>query len=138
LGRVLGGWRTGNRLTLADTERAGGPRDAYASQIEQGYKTNVSEEMYRRQARAMRMADETLADLWLRARVKSALEWFGVEDADREAVWETTVKALRSRGYHVETDFAEQLARMMLDPNRPAKRPRRRVDRDMTETPVNE
>lgn len=110
LGKALRFMRHARTLTLRDVAIGAELSSQYVQNIEQGERTNVSEDAYQRVAKGMGVPAAVLADLLLKARVQAALEQRGL-DAERVAfVWRGVEQRLAESGIDIRTDLAKVVA----------------------------
>lgn len=110
LGRLIRLYRMTHSLTLRDVAKASGLSPQYVQNIERGERTTVSEDAYTRLAKGLGFPEDSLLDMLLRARVTSALEQRGIDQADVAFVWVGVEQRLHERGIDLHLDMTKILA----------------------------
>lgn len=107
LGRSLRFIRHARSLTLRDVAKGAHLSPQYVQNIELGQRTTVSAEAYLRLATPLGIPEGIVADLLLRARVYSALEWRGLTPDNTVFVWRGVEQRLAEIGIDLKTDMSK-------------------------------
>lgn len=110
LGKSLRFIRHARDLTLRDVAKGAELSPQYVQQIELAQRTNVSEEAYLRLAKPLGIPEAIIADLLLRARIYSALEWRGLPPEQATFVWRGVEQRLAEVGVDLKIDMAKVVA----------------------------
>ena len=107
LGRSIRFIRHARELTLRDVARGAQLSSQYVQNIERAQRTSVSQEAYMRLAGPLGIPEAIIADLLLRARVYSALEWRGLTPEQQTFVWRGVEQRLAESGVDLRTDMSK-------------------------------
>ena len=107
LGRSLRFIRQARSLTLRDMAKGAQLSPQYIAQVELAQRVGVSEEALRRFAGPLGIPEAMIADLLLRARVKSALEVRGLAPDQVLFAWRGLELRLTEVGVDVTTDVSK-------------------------------
>jgi transcriptional regulator with XRE-family HTH domain len=119
LGRALRFIRSARRQTLREVSEATGISYQYLHNIEEGTRAGDSEAILDKLQRAYRLPDHALADLLLRARVRSALALRGISSGDSDAAWRMLQTRLGELGTPVHTDLSSLIAEVIVERHEP-------------------
>jgi transcriptional regulator with XRE-family HTH domain len=113
LGKGLRFLRHAQNLTLRDVAKRSGLSPQYIQNIERGERTNASDEAYEKLALGYEVPLVIIRGMLLKANIVSALERFGVDEANQAFIWRGVEQRLAEIGVDTKTDLARVVAEML-------------------------
>ncbi len=112
-GKGLQFLRRAQQRTLVDAARASGISAPYLQNIETGRRSNLTDAAFARLAVAYHVPADVIENMWLKARILSALEERGLDAHQRELVWHATESRLDEVGYHLRDQLARTVGELL-------------------------
>ena len=110
LGRAFRFVRQAHDMTLRDAAKVSGVSVQYILNIEQGSRSNISEDVLRRMGQGYQMAPRVVDNMLLKSRVISALERRGLDAAQQNIAWKRLETTLIELGVDMQEGVREMVS----------------------------